>query len=121
MQTYSLHLEVLDYDKSTPLNIFEYETLKELVGKYLKVKLTLGRASDLPEKYSFRTKARYEWIDSERTPFETDVKEKTRDPNFAYTHEHVEQITEDLLTFLMYNTLTIKVFGQIESKQKKKK
>ena len=71
MQNYSIQLEILDYDKTTPLNIFEYETLRELVGKHLKVKLCLKRATDIPDKFTFKTMAKYEWIDADRTTFET--------------------------------------------------
>lgn len=63
MQQYSVHLEILDYDKTTVLNIYEYETLRELIGKHLKIKLALKRATDLPDKYTFKTMAKYEWID----------------------------------------------------------
>ena len=45
------------------LNIYEYETLRELIGKHLKIKLALKRATDLPDKYTFKTMAKYEWID----------------------------------------------------------
>lgn len=76
MQQYSVHLELLDYDKTTPLNILEYENLRELIGKHLKVKFALKRATDIPEKYTFKTMAKYDWIDPERTGFETQVKEK---------------------------------------------
>ena len=65
--------------------------------------------------------AKYEWIDSERTMFETQIKEKQRDPDFQYVGEHIETITEDLANHLMYNTLTIKVLGMIESRRKNKK
>ena len=82
MQQYSVHLEILDYDKTTPLNILEYETLRELIGKNLKIKLALKRATDLPEKYTFKTMAKYEWIDQDRSMFETQVKERSRDPDF---------------------------------------
>ena len=112
---------MFDYDKTTPLNILEYETLSELIGKYLKVKLALKRATDIPEKYSFKTMAKYEWIDSERTLFETQVREKTRDPDFAYVMEHTEQITDEFLTYLTHNTLTVKILGMIESKKKKQR
>lgn len=121
VQSYSVHLDVLDHDKTTPLNILEYETLRELIGKYLKVKLTLRRASDIPEKYSYKTMAKYEWIDSERTTFETQVREKQKDPDFNYVCEHVELLTEDFVSHLMYNTLTIKIMGMIESKKPKAK
>ena len=118
---YSCLLEVLDYDRSTPLNIYEYENVRDLLGKHLKVKLVLKRAREIPDKWTFKTMAKYEWIDSERTLFETQVREKQRNPDFMYTHEHVELITEDFVEYLMYNTLTIKVMGMIESKRKTKK
>ena len=121
--SYSVMLELLDHEKrSQPnLNIFEYETLRELIGKHLKIKLALKRAVDIPEKYTFKTMAKYEWIDGDRTQCETQVQERQRDPDFAYVAEHVELITEDFVQYLMYNTLTIKVMGMIESKNKSKK
>lgn len=71
MQNYSVQLEILDYDRTTKLNILEFETLKELIGKHLKVKLSLKRATDIPDKFTFKTMAKYEWIDSDKTVFET--------------------------------------------------
>jgi len=68
---YSINLEVLDYDKTTKLNILEYETLRELIGKHLKIKLSLKRANLDSDKYTFKTMAKYEWIDSNQTMFET--------------------------------------------------
>ena len=121
MQQYSVHLDILDYDKTTRLNILEYETLRECIGKYLRVKLTLKRATDIPEKYSFKTMAKYEWIDPDQTTFETQIREKQKDPDFNYIGEHTELITEDFVTHLMYNTLTVKVMGMIESKKPKAK
>ncbi len=56
--------------------MLEYETLRELIGKYLKVKFCLKRAADIPDKYTFKTMAKYEWIDNERTMFETQVRER---------------------------------------------
>ena len=114
-----MQLSVLDYDRSTPLNILEYETVKDLIGKHLKIKLGLKRAKDIPEKYAFKTMAKYEWIDNDRSGFETQVKERQRDHDFGYSAEHIELITEDFVEYLMYNTLTIKVMGMIESKRKK--
>ena len=118
-QNYSIHLEVLDLDQVTPLNILEYETLSELIGKYLKIKLCLKRAVDIPEKYTFKTMAKYEWIDSNATLFETQVREKQANPDFMYVMEHVEAINDDFISLLMSNTLTIKIMGMIESKKKK--
>ena len=74
----------------------------------------------MPEKYTFKTMAKYEWIDQDRSMHETEVKERARDPDFGYVGEHIEPITEDLVSYLMYNTLTVKVMGMIESKKKTK-
>ena len=49
------------------------------------------------------------------------MREKQRDPDFAYTGEHIEPITDDFVSHLMFNTLTIKVLGMIESRKKKQK
>ena len=69
--SYSISLDILDYDKTTKLNILEYETLRELIGKHLKIKLSLKKANLDSEKYTFKTMAKYEWIDSNQTMFET--------------------------------------------------
>ncbi len=34
--------------------------------------------------------------------------------------EHIQTITDDMIQFLMYNTLTVGVYGMIESKKKAK-
>ena len=120
-QHYSIQLEILDHDKTTPLNILEYETLHELIGKHLKVKFNLKRATEIPEKYTYKTMARYEWLDAERTTFETQVIEKRTQPDFAYTGEHIERITEDLCDHMREHSLQVKVMGMIESKKKKAK
>ena len=94
--------------------------MRDLVGKHLKIKFGLKRAKDIPERYSYKTKATYEWINNERTYCETPVQVKKRDPNFNYDFEHVELVTEDFIETLHYHTLTVKVMGMIESKSKKK-
>ena len=68
-----MQLSVLDYDRSTPLNIYEYETVRDLIGKHLKVKLSLKRAKEIPERYTYKTMAKYDWINTDRTLFETQV------------------------------------------------
>lgn len=95
--------------------------MRDLIGKHIKIKLSLKRAKDIPERYSYKTMAKYDWINADRTAFETQVQERKRDPNFAYEFEHTELITEDFVETLMFHTLTIKVMGMIESKKKSKK
>lgn len=107
----------MDVDKSTKLNPLEYENLNELIGKHLKLKIELKKASDLPDKYIFKTMCRYTWNDNS---FETRTVERRKDPVFDYESDHLTAITEDMVTYLMYNTLTVGVFGMIESKSRAK-
>ena len=113
--TYSITLELLDVDRTTKLNPLEYENLNELIGKNLKIKIELKKASELPDKYIFKTMCRYSWNDNS---FETNTVERKKDPVFDYCSDHLTAITEDMVSYLMYNTLTVGVFGMIESKRK---
>ena len=60
--------EALDVDGSTKLNLLDYENLSELLGKNLKIILEIKKATDVPEKYSFKTMCKYVWGDEK---FET--------------------------------------------------
>ena len=46
--------------------------------------------------------------------------EKSKEPSFKYVAEHMQVITDDMIQHLMYNTLTVGVYGMIESKRAKK-
>ena len=81
-------------DRTTKLNPLEYESLNELIGKNIKVVLELRKASDIPEKYTYKTQCKYIWSD---VGFETQVVENTKDPNFNYRFDHMQVITEDLI------------------------
>jgi hypothetical protein len=50
---YSVSLQVLDVDKTTKLDMLDYETLNELIGKNLQITVELNRANEIPEKYSY--------------------------------------------------------------------
>jgi len=52
--------------------------------------------------------------------FETSIIEKQKEPNFNYHYDHMQVITDDFVQHLMYNTLTIRMYGMIESKRVKK-
>lgn len=128
---YSLMLEMLDEDQTTPVNMKVYETLNEAIGKYIKFKFEIDSAMDIPEKLSHKSMCTYEWIDHDETIFETeeidmpaDIQEDDPDfnynPEFNYKAEHTIQITEELCTHMMYSTLGINVYGMIESKRQKK-
>jgi len=122
---YSLMLEMLDEDQTTPVNLKVYETINEAIGKYIKFKFEIDSAIDIPEKLSHKTMCTYEWIDHDETIFETeeiDMPAEVQDynPEFNYKAEHTIQITEELCTHMMYSTLGINVYGMIESKRQKK-
>ena len=117
MQNYSLMLELLDYDKTKKLQILEYETLNELVGKYLKVTLEIKRASEIPEKFAYKTMAKYNWLDADATLFESKEINRNKNPDFQYKQDHMIQITEELINHMMYNTLKIGIYGMIEGKR----
>lgn len=110
-------IELLDVDKTTKLNPLEYENLNELIGKNMKLNIELKKASEIPDKYIFKTMCKYKWNESD---FETKTVEKKKEPIFDYLSEHVLSITEDMVNYLMYNTLTVGVYGMIESKKKAK-
>lgn len=72
---------------------------------------------DLPEKMCYKTKCKYQFL-GEETPFETKIVEKNKNPVFDYKGVHDVKIDDDLIQQLMYNSLTISVWGMIESKRK---
>lgn len=67
---YSVGLELYDSETSQkPLNILKYNSLNDLIGKYLKLILEIKKAQDLPEKLTYEVQCRYNWIDPEGTEF----------------------------------------------------
>ena len=116
---YSVGLDLFDSDGKRPLNILKYNTLGDLLGKKLKFTLDLKKASDLPEKLCHEVLCRYQWLDEDRSQFESKVaEEQTRNPVFGYHNEHVIDIDEDLISYMVENTLTVGVYGKVEPKKK---
>ena len=62
---YGVKVEVLDSDQKTVLNPLDYENLNECIGKYLRLTVDLRRVMDIPIKYTFKTKAKYQFLDIE--------------------------------------------------------
>ena len=110
-------LELLDYDKTSKLNMLEYETLNDVIGKNLKVTLEIKKATEIPEKFSYKTKACYQWLDPEETMYESKEVDKSKMPDFGYKKEHTIGITQELIEHMMYNTLKIGIYGMIEAKK----
>jgi hypothetical protein len=113
--SYSVILEAFDVDLITKINLLEFETLNDLIGKYLKVTISLNRASELAEKFKHKSICRYSFNDEK---IETNQVENSREPNFNFKHSHMLEINEGLIQSLMLNTITIGVFGQTEQKKK---
>lgn len=79
--------------------------------------LDLKKAGDIPEKYTYKTQCKYLWNDC---GFETSVVENIKEPHFDYRFDHMQVITEDLISHFMYNTLTVRIYGMIKSKRPQK-
>ncbi|CDW74930.1 chromosome-associated kinesin klp1 [Stylonychia lemnae] len=120
--SYNVGLEIYEQDEKKQLNILKYNSLSDVIGKKLKLILDLKKAIDLPEKLTHEMQCRYQWLDEDKTQFETKVvDEKTRNPVFGYKNEHIIEIDEDLIGYMVENTLTIGVYGKVEPKKKQQK
>ena len=84
--TYTVNFDLFDVDKSTKLNPLEYDSLNELIGKHIKLIIELKKASDLPEKYTYKIMCKYIYNEA---GYETTVVEKTKEPTFDYHGEHM--------------------------------
>lgn len=60
---YSVSFEAFDVDKTTKLNLLDFESLNDLIGKHVKLILELKKGGEMPEKYMFKTMCRYHWND----------------------------------------------------------
>ena len=98
--------------------MLDFETLAELKGKFIRVLVDIRRANELPIQYCFKVKCKYVWQEAN---FETNDINKSCDPVFNYTGAHMLRITEEFVQEIMYNTLTIKVYGMIKAKPSLKK
>ena len=116
---YSMGLELYENDEKKQLNILKYNTLSDVIGKKLKVLIDLKKAVDIPEKLCHEVQCKYQWLDSDRTEFTTKiVDDKVRNPVFGYKTEHMIEIDEDLISYMVENTLTIGVYGKTEQRKK---
>lgn len=125
--SYSIGIELFDYEGGKPLNILKYASLNDLIGKYLKLVIELRQAKDIPEKLSYETQCRYQWLDPENTEYTTKIVESggasgvplSRAPHFAYRAEHMIAIDDELISKMLENTLRFGVYGKVEQKRRK--
>merc|ERR1712176_1223999 len=100
-------------------NILLYETMEELIGKNLKFTISIDKAIGIPDKFSFKTKCGYEWIEYPNDLFESGIVFDTDEPQFEFEQEHIAEITEELCAHMRFSTLGIQVWGMIEGKANK--
>ena len=116
---YCLSLELIDEDKTTPLKMQLYESVDQIIGKYLKFTVKIKKAMKIPEKFQFKSKCSYEWIEYPNDTFETTIIYDSCDPQFNFEEEHLVEVTEELSQYMRFNTLQLDVWGMIEGMTKK--
>jgi len=112
---YSIFLSVVDNDLKG-IDMADYESLNDLIGKKLQMTVCLHRARKIPEKMSFSTMLKYNWVD-DAVFYSKEISESVN-PEYNYSTVHTVPITEELISYLMYNTLTIGVFGKFKPIEK---
>lgn len=112
---YSIFLSVVDSDLKG-IDLTDYESLNDLIGKKLQMTVCLHRARNIPEKMSFATMLKYNWVDD--AVFNSKEISESCNPEYNYSTVHTVPITEELISYLMYNTLTIGVFGKFKPIEK---
>lgn len=116
---YNLTFDILDSDRETKLNLLDFETLNDALGKYVTLNIDLKQAYDIPERYSYQTKAQYKWWNERDDCLKTTrIVERKKDPDFNFKSSiNNVLITEELIQYLIHNTMTVGVYGMIESKK----
>lgn len=112
---YSIFLSVVDNDLKG-IDLTDYESLSDLIGKKLQMTVCLHRARKIPDKMSFSTMLKYSWVDD--SLFYSKEISETSNPEYNYSTVHTVPITDELISYLMYNTLTIGVFGKFKPIEK---
>jgi hypothetical protein len=123
---YSMGIELLEYEGGKPLNILKYNSLNDVVGKILKLAIELKKATGIPEKLAYEVQCRYNWIDEDKSQFETKVVASggttgtafSNNPVFGYRAEHQIEIDDDLIGKMIENTLRVGIYGKVEQKKK---
>ena len=117
---YAMNMEIMDPHSKKPLNLLKYNSLTDLIGKRLKVILELKKATNIqPEKLAYEVQSKYQWLDESRTEYLTNaVKGEEGKAALGYRAEHEIEVDEDLVSYMVENTLTIGVYGKVEPKKK---
>lgn len=101
------------------IDLEEYETLKELIGRELSFCIKINEAIGIPENYSTNVFCKYHLSAKNNEEFKTsEIKETTTNPKFNYSQTHKLPITAELNEEFLNKALTISVFGDITEAKK---
>ena len=95
------------------------ESLKEIIGKSLSLKVCIAQAFGIPENLCTNVYCEYNILNSEphRTLSST---ENTTSPQIDYEHIHDFTITQELIENIINNALVISVYGDITAEKRKR-
>lgn len=93
--------------------------MEELLSKWLQVSVTIKKASLNNEKYTYKTKCSYVWLDKQTE--ETEIVENQKAPLFNYSKEHWVQVDAHIISRFLSHQLIVQVYGMIKSREVKKK
>lgn len=74
----SMNIKLFDTDKKTPLNLIDYEDMEEILSKWIQINVQIKKATLNNEKFTYKTKCTYVWLDKQ--PEETEVIENQKQP-----------------------------------------
>lgn len=94
----------------------DYDSMEDMIGKKLKLTVDLKKATEIPQKYTYVTKCKYDLFEGQER-FETEEIKNMKEPEFNHTKEMILDINEDLLAQFRSKTLTFEVYGKIEPKK----
>jgi hypothetical protein len=112
-------IKLFDTDKKTPLNLIDYEDMGEILSKWLQITVQIKKATINNEKFTYKTKCVYSWLD--KSTEETEVVENQKAPLFNYSHEHMVQVDAHIISRFQSHQLIVQVLGMIKSREPKRK
>lgn len=66
---YSINIEAFDKDEETDqlvkLNLMDYDSMEDLIGKKMKLTVDIRKAMGIPEKFTYMTKCKYDLFEGQ--------------------------------------------------------
>lgn len=101
----SMSIKLFDTDKKTPLNLIDYEDMEEILSKWIQINVQIKKAHINNEKFTYKTKCNYIWID--KRPEETEIVENQKQPQFNFTKDHMVQIDSYIIQRFLSHQLIV--------------